>query len=61
MADYRLYFLNTEGRIRHALEFQCADDDEAGKLVQDHADGRAMELWCGSRCVAKYDAQHGGE
>jgi hypothetical protein len=55
VTDYRLYFLNAEGRIRHAVEIQCEDDEAATKLVQQHADGRAMELWQGARCVAKYD------
>ena len=61
MTDYRLYFLNAEGRIRHAVEFRCVDDEAAAKLVQEHADGRAMELWQGPRCVAKYEPSPPGD
>jgi len=57
LSDYRLYFLNAEGHIRHAVEFHCADDEAAQALVQKHADGRAMELWCGARRVMKYEAR----
>ena len=56
MTDYRLYFLNAEGRIRHALELQCTDDSEAETLARERADGHDVELWCGARLVARYSA-----
>lgn len=58
MSDYRLYFLNAEGHIRHAVEFQCADDEAAKAQIQKHADGRDMELWCAPRRVTIYEASH---
>ena len=53
MAGYRLYFLDDNGRIRDADEFDCDGDDDA--LIQAHSrhDGRAMELWSGARVVRK--------
>jgi hypothetical protein len=47
MAGYRLYFLDDNGRIRDAAEFECDSDAEA------LCDGRAMELWSGTRVVQK--------
>ena len=60
MADYRLYFLNPEGRIRHAMELQCTDDSEAEALALEHADGHDVELWCGARLVARHAGDAGG-
>lgn len=53
MAGYRLYFLDDNGRIRDAAEFECADDAEALTQAQSRADGRDMELWSGARVVRK--------
>lgn len=53
MAGYRLYFLDDNGRIRDAAEFECGGDDEALARAETHQDGRAMELWSGARIVRK--------
>jgi hypothetical protein len=53
MAGYRLYFLDDNGRIRDAAEFECADDVEALTQAHSRADGRDMELWSGARVVSK--------
>jgi len=53
MAGYRLYFLDDNGRIRDAAEFECVDDAEALAQAQSRADGRSMELWSGARVVRK--------
>lgn len=55
MAGYRLYFLDDNGRIRDAAEFECADDAEALTQALSRADGRDMELWSGARVVSKID------
>ncbi len=55
MAGYRLYFLDDNGRIRDAAEFECDGDDEALVQARSRADGRAMELWSGARVVQKID------
>ena len=53
MAGYRLYFLDDNGRIRDAAEFECDGDDTALAQAETHHDGRAMELWSGARMVQK--------
>jgi hypothetical protein len=57
MLSYRLYFLGREGRITRAVELECASDDEALRAVEEHADGRPMELWQQARKVRAYVAQ----
>jgi hypothetical protein len=53
MAGYRLYFLDDNGRIRDAAEFECDGDEEALSQADARCDGRAMELWSGTRVVKK--------
>ena len=53
MAGYRLYFLDENGRIKDAAEFECDGDDDALIQADAHHDGRAMELWSGARVVRK--------
>jgi hypothetical protein len=53
MAGYRLYFLDDNGRIRDAAEFECDGDDDALAQARSRADGRDMELWSGTRVVCK--------
>ncbi len=53
--DYRLYFF--EGRhIVHVVELDCKDDADAVRLVAEHVDGRAMELWQRGRLVKEFPA-----
>jgi hypothetical protein len=53
MSGYRLYFLDDNGRIRDAAEFECDSDDEALAQADARCDGRAMELWSGVRVVRR--------
>jgi hypothetical protein len=57
MLSYRLYFLGREGRFTRAVGFECSCDEEALRAVEDHADGRAMELWQQARKVRAYAPQ----
>jgi hypothetical protein len=57
MAGYRIYFLDDNGRIRDAAEFECEADDEALLIAHARHDGRAMELWSGARIVRKIPKQ----
>jgi hypothetical protein len=52
--DYRLYFLDDSKRIRNAVEFESASDNDADRFVLERSDGRAMELWSGTRLVRKF-------
>jgi hypothetical protein len=56
MPDYRLYFLDSEGKVSHAVELQCDDDERAIQLAETHADGRDMELWSLKRRVRAFSA-----
>ena len=53
MTHYRLYFLDDDDHIRHAVSLECENDDEATELARGHADGRTLELWQGARLVAR--------
>jgi hypothetical protein len=54
MPDYRLYFLDDAGHFRHVVEFECADDAQAVEVVEQHRDGRDMELWDRARFVRSF-------
>ena len=51
---YRLYFLDRANHIRHTVDLDCEDDAQAIRMVEQHADRRAMELWQASRLVKVY-------
>jgi len=57
MPDYRLYFLDSHGKISHVFEFRCDADDSAIQLAETHADGRDMELWSLERRVRAFAPQ----
>jgi hypothetical protein len=53
MPDYRLYHLDSQGRIAKAEDFE-ADDDEAARLVAGILSPRQeWELWCEARIVER--------
>jgi hypothetical protein len=54
MTTYRLYFLDADGGIRHALAFECGSDEEAIRLVDPKLDGGPAELWNQARKVKTY-------
>ena len=54
MDGYRLYFLDGNGHIRHVVELECDSDETAIALVEQHRDGRDMELWQRGRFVGKF-------
>ena len=56
MADYRLYFLDGDGRIRHVIELDCRDDEHAVQTVQANVSNAEMELWQGPRKIRRFDA-----
>lgn len=51
MRDYRLYFLDDQGRVEKAHEFFAESDDEAIKTAEAWREGRTMELWNHARKV----------
>jgi hypothetical protein len=52
--DYRLYFLNPQGRVRERVDLECGDDDEAMQVAEARAEGRAAELWRGAVLIREY-------
>jgi len=57
VAHYRLYFLDRQDHIRQAVSLECADDEEALASVEEHRDGRTVELWQGVRRVIRIEAR----
>ena len=57
MSTYRIFFLGLTGGIEMAHVFQCDTDDEACAEVERMRDIRPMELWNGSRAVARFDRE----
>ncbi len=57
MTHYRLYFLDHQDHIRHAVSLECDSDEDALATLQDHRDGRTLELWEGVRRVARLEPE----
>jgi hypothetical protein len=54
MAGYRLFFLDDEGHINRAAEFECDGDAEAMLHAEDQWDEAPMELWSGPRMLHRF-------
>jgi len=55
VAGYRLHFLNAQGEATRGIDLDCADDDQAISVVQEHLIHDRMELWQGERLVKRFD------
>jgi len=56
LLQYRLYFLEGIGSlISYSHEFEAEDDDRAIRISEAWREGRAAELWCGSRKVKSWE------
>jgi len=52
MQEYRLYFLDREDRhVTRSFDFEAKDDEAAIRVAESWREGRAMELWNGTRKV----------
>lgn len=58
MDEYRLYH-RRGGSLAYSGAFRCDRDEMAIILAEDALEGRAGELWCGSRLVKIFDATDG--
>lgn len=56
MAYYRLYTLDSRGKVRTVEEVDGADDRSVIEQVRDGVRGGSMELWSLSRFVMRFDA-----
>jgi hypothetical protein len=54
MAAHRADLINVDGTILKAIDLVCPDDDIAKEHAQSLVDGHDIELWHGSRLVAKF-------
>ena len=55
ISDYRLRFYNHDESLAFLKTLRCVDDERAIELSRDEQyDGRALELWQGSRRVARF-------
>jgi hypothetical protein len=59
MADYRAYTIGHDGHFSDCEARSCAEDREAIEWAKQLVDGRAIELWCGERFVAKFEPKAG--
>jgi hypothetical protein len=50
---YRAYVLNRDDSIRLAIDLYCADDETARERAQQLVDGHDIELWRGTRKIAR--------
>lgn len=56
MKHYRIYSLDTGGRIAAAQDIEFTDDSDALDWAQKARHREDMEIWQGSRLVAKIRA-----
>jgi hypothetical protein len=54
MATYRADLINVDGSIFRAIDLGCPSDDVAKEHAQSLVEGHDVELWQGSRLVAKF-------
>ena len=54
MAEYRAYFIGTDGRFLRAVELVCPDDDVAKEYARQLVDGHDVELWQGDRKIEAF-------
>jgi hypothetical protein len=55
-ASYKVFFLDTQGKIQKSKALPCGDDDAAIAEAQKLADGRVLELYDGCRLVLRLPA-----
>jgi hypothetical protein len=53
MPEYRIYTVGSDGHFIGGKNIECADDQEAIRIAQEAADGRAIELWDRGRFITR--------
>lgn len=57
LTQYRLYFLHSvDRRISYSHEFEAESDERAIRTAEGWREGRAAELWSGTRIIKSWDA-----
>ena len=54
VADYRADIVDVDGRIVRAIDLMGPGDEVAKEHARSLVDGHDVELWYGSRMVAKF-------
>ena len=57
VAEYRAYAIGSDGHIVGWKPLICEDDKEAIDKAGEGLEGRAVELWCGERFIARFPAE----
>ena len=52
MSEYKLYWLDRNGRIARRVDLEAGDDASALEVVRTMEANADRELWCGARKVA---------
>lgn len=55
MLNYRAYIVGLDGHVLKCVELDCATDSAALEQARGLVDDRDVEIWNGSRFVAKLD------
>jgi hypothetical protein len=53
MAEYRAYFVGSDGHFTGFTAILCRDDNEAIEQAKEFLDDHSIELWCGARFVTR--------
>jgi hypothetical protein len=51
MADYRVYFVGSDGHFKSAADIEAPDDQAAIARAKALADGRQVQVWARDRYV----------
>lgn len=51
MTEYKIYFLDTAGRIEACEDLEARHDLDAADHAMRSTDPRSFEIWCGNRLV----------
>ena len=57
MADYKLYFLDSNSHIRRRLDLECESDEHAVEVVSEHVPYGGVELWQAGRLVKRFEVR----
>ena len=55
MPDFRLLFLDADGRSVHSCHFHADDEAEATRIAEGKHTLCAMQLWIGERKLRQWD------
>jgi len=58
MQQYRLSYLDHQGREEGRFEFRCPTDGEAVQACDDLPGGDTRHLWCGDRLIRSWGRNH---